>query len=70
VTAARQTPKGCCPGCLMSFEGEPCGLHRAAADLMAAAKEALAFFEVCDDAEANRVAALLRAAIDKAGGAR
>ncbi len=25
-----------CPGCLLDHEGEPCALHRAAADLLAA----------------------------------
>ena len=66
-TTTRRVPPGCCPGCLLEFATEPCALHRAAADLAVAAREALAFFEVNDDADAHRVADLLRAALTTAG---
>jgi hypothetical protein len=45
-------------------------VHRAAAELASAAREALAFFEVNDDEDARRIADLLRAAIAKAWGSR
>ena len=59
----RRVPPGCCPGCLLEVATEPCALHRAAAALAVAAREALAFFEVNDDEDAQRVANLLRAAL-------
>jgi hypothetical protein len=64
----RRVPPGCCPGCLTELATEPCALHRAAADLVVAAREALAFFEVNDDEDAIRVATLLRGAIARAEG--
>ncbi|MCC7137576.1 MAG: hypothetical protein IT460_04010 [Planctomycetes bacterium] len=67
-TSTRRVPPGCCPGCLLEFATEPCALHRAAADLAGSAREALAFFEVNDDEDAQRVANLLRTAIAKAEG--
>lgn len=67
-TTTRRVPPGCCPGCLLEFATEPCALHRAAADLAVAAREALAFFELSDDADARRVGDLLRTAIATAEG--
>jgi len=64
----RRVPPGCCPGCLQEHTTEPCALHRAAPDLAAAAREALAFFEINDDENALRVAAVLRDAIARAEG--
>ncbi len=63
-----RVPPGCCPGCLQEHATEPCALHRAAADLAVAAREALEFFEVNDDEDARRVAGLLRAALAKSEG--
>ena len=63
-----RVPPGCCPGCLQEHATEPCPLHRAAPSLATAAREALAFFEVNDDEEARRVAALLRGALGEAEG--
>jgi len=64
----RRVPPGCCPGCLQEHASEPCALHCVAADLVVAAREALAFFEVNDDENALRVAALLRDAIARSEG--
>jgi hypothetical protein len=36
-TRERRVPPGCCPGCFLEVgESEPCPLHRAGADLLAA----------------------------------
>ena len=71
LAQARNAPAGSCPGCRLSYEGEPCPLHRAAPDLATGCREALAFFEVNDDEEALRVAGLLRGALARAeGGAK
>lgn len=61
----RRVPPGCCPGCLQEHATEPCPLHRAAPSLVTSAREALSFFEVNDDEDARRVAALLRDAIQR-----
>lgn len=72
AASERRVPPGCCPGCLMEYETEPCALHRAADDLRTACQTAL---NIADDLAAGRllpssidwllVAADLRAAIAK-----
>ena len=78
TTPPRRVPPGCCPGCLLSYEGD-CPLHRTAADLLAACErlERYAHNAYLDDeepepdslrAELQAVVADARAAVAKAKG--
>lgn len=76
--STREGPGGACDvcraaGCETGDPRCPAGIaaeniRAAAPDLVIACREALAFFEVCDDGDASRIADLLRGALAKAEG--